>query len=66
MTEERNFRIDITKSEYKLIQEYRLKQFQDQQAAELRKTCNHQWAFWCSGHKDDHYICSICGESEDR
>lgn len=64
MTEERNFRVDLTKAEYKLIQEHRLKQFEAAQKAELKKTCNHNFAYSGHGHKDDCYECVICGEME--
>ena len=30
----------------------------------VRSTCEHDWKWACSGHNDDAYECTICGEVE--
>lgn len=34
--------------------------------ANLRKKCSHNWEYGGHGHNDDWYVCTICGETEDR
>ena len=31
---------------------------------DIRSSCNHNWKWTCSGHNDDAYECTICGEVE--
>jgi hypothetical protein len=30
----------------------------------LRKVCEHAWNYDGHGHNDDHYTCSICGDTK--
>jgi len=32
----------------------------------IRKKCSHNWEYGGHGHNDDWYVCTICGETEDR
>jgi len=32
----------------------------------LKKKCSHNWKYGGHGHNDDWYVCTICGETEDR
>lgn len=35
-----------------------------QEIENIRSSCNHNWELFCSGHNDDAYECTICGEVE--
>lgn len=48
MTEERNIRIDVTKTEYKKLQEWRIEQFRIEEQKSLKKSCSHHFAY--DGH----------------
>jgi len=30
----------------------------------IKNSCDHNWEWYCSGHNDDLYKCTICGEVE--
>lgn len=66
MTEERNIRIDVTKTEYKKLQEWRIEQFRIEEQKSLKKSCSHHFAYDGHSHNDDVYTCTICGEMEFR
>lgn len=38
----------------------------DKEIQAIRKNCNHNFEFSCTGHNSNFYDCTECGESEER